>query len=84
MNRAINHVHREMLTELVSYGHGSIDRSGRVCVGPIRRPVPGDALGWLILVSHGLVAGEDEKIIPTEAGREAAAAMASGRVRESS
>lgn len=83
MNRILNHVHREMLKELVAAGHGIIDRNGRVCVGPIKRPIIGDALGWLILVSHGLVAGEREMIIPTEGGRAYAETLGKGRVRES-
>lgn len=75
--------HRTMLVELVEAGHGIVDASGRVCVGPIRRPVAGDAVGWLVLMSEGLIAGEDGHVMPTEAGRQAVAQFANGRVRES-
>jgi len=76
--------HRTMLGELVEAGHGKIDTSGRVCVGPINRPIQGDPVGWLVLVAHGLVAGEQGLIMPTEDGRQMASKTASGRVREAS
>ena len=75
--------HRSMLIELVGAGHGIVDASGRVCVGPIKRPVVGDAYGWLVLMSEGLIAGENGHVMPTEAGRQAVAQFANGRVIES-
>lgn len=65
----INRYHEQMLRELVAAGHGKLDKSGRVCVGPINRPIAGDLVAWMVLVSHGLIAGEGGLIMPTEAGR---------------
>ncbi len=76
-------IHRTALTDLVEAGHGTVDIAGRVCIGPIMRPLPVDAVAWLVLMSHGFIAGENGHVIPTEAGRAAVAAYASGRVRES-
>lgn len=72
----------QMLAHLVEAGGGALDRFGRVCVGPISDPLPGSATAWLVLVSEGYVAGERGRILPTEAGRSAAATYATGRVRE--
>lgn len=79
----IAHLHRSMLAELTEAGHGVLDTAGRVCVGPLNRPIPGDATGWMRLVAAGLVAGERGIIMPTEEGRAAAEPHMSGRVRES-
>ena len=67
----LNRHQRQMLIELVEAGHGMLDRSGRVCVGPIKRALPGDAIAWLVLIGQGLAAGERGLIIPTEEGRAA-------------
>lgn len=75
--------HREMITELVRAGHGSLDTMGRVCVGPLRQPLPGDAVAWLALLTHGLIAGEDGNILPTASAREWVANRIDGIVRES-
>jgi hypothetical protein len=76
------HIQRSMLARLTEAGHGTIDGAGRVCIGPINSPIPGDPVSWLRLVAAGLVAGERGLIIPTEIGREAAASHMSGRTRE--
>ena len=59
----------QMLTELVEAGHGRLEKTGRVSVPPINRPITGDSVAWLSLVARGLVAGERGFIIPTEDGR---------------
>ena len=74
---------RQMLADLVEAGHGTMDRFGRVCIGPMSQPLSGNAMAWLVLVAEGYVAGERGMIIPTEDGRQASAAYANGRVRES-
>ena len=79
----LTHMQRGMLVDLVEAGHGVLDTSCRVCVGPIKRPISGDAQAWLVLVSQGLVAGERGLIIATEAGRDLVAGQGDGRVRES-
>ena len=73
---------RSMLAELAQAGHAELDRAGRLCTGPLRRPIPGDSSQWLVLVAAGYVGGERGIIMPTELGREAAANFGSGRVRE--
>lgn len=80
---ALTHLQRSMLATLTEAGHGRLDTSGRVCVGPISRPIPGDAVAWLRLVAAGYVSGERDIILPTEDGRAAAASHMSGRSRES-
>lgn len=74
---------RTMLVDLVRAGHGILDTSGRVCIGPLKEPIPGDAAAWLVLVTHGYVAGERGLILPTEAARDLAGAHVDGTVRES-
>ena len=63
-------------------GFGDLDQHGRVTTGPTHHHLQGDALAWLSLVSHGLVAGEGAQLILTSEGRAAAAAVIAGRVRE--
>ena len=63
-------------------GAAHLDTYCRLVVGHDRHPLPGDASSWLVLVSHGLVAGEDGRIIMTEAGRAKADEIIAGRVRE--
>lgn len=79
-------LHRTQRTMLVSLadggGSGRLDQAGRVCVGPTRRPIAGDANSWLILVTHGLVAGEDGMILMTQAGRDLVAGSVDGTVRQ--
>ncbi len=62
-------------------GAAELDIHGRLVAGPNRHPLPGDSVSWLVLVSRGLVAGEDGKVILTQQGR-AAAINRLGRVRE--
>ena len=75
--------HLQMLSELVEAGHGTLDTSGGVRVGPHGHLVPGDAVAWLSLVAGGYVAGERGMMMPTERGRDEAAGYGNGRVRES-
>lgn len=74
---------RSMLADLTQAGHAELDRAGRLCTGPLKRPIPGDAPAWLVLVAAGYVAGERGIIMPTELGRQAAENFGSGRVRDS-
>lgn len=72
-----------MLTTLVEAGgSGRLDSIGRVCIGPARSPIQGDATAWLVLVSEGMVAGERGLIIATERGRDSVAHLVGGRTRE--
>lgn len=64
-------------------GSGDLDPYSRVMVGPTRHPLPGDATAWMVLVAHGMVAGEAGRIVMTELGRNTAAGVVAGRVRES-
>ena len=64
-------------------GSGTLDQHSRIVVGPTRHPIPGDCVVWLKLVSRGLVAGEDGRMILTELGREEARKVIKGRTRES-
>lgn len=58
------------------------DRLGRAAYGPTHIMLRGESRDWMRLVTNGLVGGEGGKVILTEAGRELAATVASGRVRE--
>ena len=64
-------------------GAGDLDIHCRVVAGPTRHPMPGDSATWLLLMAHGLVAGETGRVVLTELGREKAEAVLAGRVRES-
>lgn len=74
----------DVLTELhQAGGAGTLDLHGIIWAGEPKGRMPGDPLIWMMLVSHGMVAGEAGKIIVTEAGRVAAEATLAGRVRTS-
>lgn len=76
--------HRQMIVDFVTAGgSGEIDNAGRVCVGPLRKPIPGDAVAWLLLMTHGLIAGERGLVLATEEGRAMAEGHVGGSVRES-
>lgn len=53
-------------------GAGALDRYGRVVTGPSRALLAGGPEAWLTLVTKGFVAGENDRILLTEAGREEA------------
>lgn len=78
-------LHRTYMAILAAFyesgGSGTLDLHGRVCVGPTRAPLHGELTAWLVLVSHGYVAGERGIIMLTEEGREAAAAELGARAR---
>lgn len=82
--RMINRYHERVLVELVAAGHGVLDTSGRVCAGPLKAPIAADPIAWLVLVSNGLVAGENGMIMPTEEGRARAGEAGGARTREAS
>lgn len=63
-------------------GSGLIDMHGRVVVGETRHPIAGDSTTWLHLVAAGYVAGEDGKLLVTQAGRDAVEMYRSGMTRE--
>ena len=63
-------------------GSGELDVHSRVVVGPTRHPIPGDTNAWLLLVAHGMVAGEGGKMFVTDLGRTTAETVIAGRVRE--
>ena len=65
-------------------GSANLDKFGRLIAGPERTVLQGDAVSYMTLVAHGLVAGEGGKIILTEAGREAVATHQAGRIRVAS
>lgn len=82
MTAAPSRYQTQMLMELVEAGHGRLDKQGRVTVEPIGRPITGDPVAWLVLVSLGLVAGEDGLVLPTQAGRDMVTHRIGGTVRE--
>ena len=77
-------LHISAITEMHELGKGSgtLDLHGRVEIGPTRRLVPGDAVLWLRLVAAGLVSGEGDVLLLTEAGRALAEKSIAGRTRE--
>jgi hypothetical protein len=82
LNRAQLHI---LTTLHEAGGAGELDIHGRLKgAGPKGAPLPGDTVTWLILVSRGVVAGEDGMIITTERGREIAESVLAGRTREAS
>lgn len=71
----------QVLVDLVEAGgHGTINKSKQVCVGPTKSPLRGDVAVWLDLVARGFVAGEYGNIIATELGRQEAERFMSGYV----
>ena len=79
-------LNRSYLSILASFfeagGSGSLDHHARVMVGAAKHPLAGDASTWMALVARGYVAGEDGRIMLTDAGRAAAEAVIAGRTRE--
>ena len=65
-------------------GSADLDRFGRLVTGPQRHPLQGDSTAYLVLASRGLIAGEEGKIILTDAGRAAVADYEAGQVRHAS
>ena len=65
-------------------GSGVLNVHHRVLAGPTREMLPGDLSCWIVLVSHGLIAGEGGMLIMTELGRELAETVVQGRVRVAS
>lgn len=63
-------------------GAGDLDTHCRLVVGHSRHPMPGDAMVWLLLMAHGMIAGEAGRVIITELGRATAEGIIAGRVRE--
>jgi len=61
-------------------GSGELDRHGRVVVGPTKSLIAGSPEAWLKLVTYGLLAGEEGKLILTEAGRAEAKRYSDGLV----
>lgn len=78
---------RPYLSILVTFheagGAADLDNHCRIVVGPGRHPMPGDTLVWMLLMAHGMVAGEGGRVIITELGRATAEGIIAGRVRES-
>ncbi len=64
-------------------GAGDLDMYGRVVVGPSKYIIQGDPAAWLLLVAHGLVAGENGRVMLTAHGRDMAQSILDGRVRAS-
>lgn len=50
-------------------GAGELDRHARVLVGATRALIAGGPEAWLRLVTEGYIAGENGKLMLTEAGR---------------
>lgn len=63
-------------------GAGRLDQWGRVQAAKDAKPIVGDAASWMRLVALGLVAGEGNMILLTQAGRDLADYFERGRVRE--
>ena len=63
-------------------GSAELDRHYRVMAGTT--PMQGDPGTWLVMVSLGAVAGEDNRILLTEAGRICAQLELAARTREAS
>lgn len=83
ITRPLTRPHMSILAAFYEAGGAAdLDISYRLVVGPTRHPMPGDTQTWLLLVAHGLVAGEHGKLILTQLGREAAEKVIAGRVRE--
>lgn len=82
--RPLNRSYLSILASLYEAGgSGDLDHHARIMVGAAKHPLAGDAPTWLALVARGYVAGEDGRIMLTDAGRAAAEAVIAGRTRES-
>lgn len=81
--QALPRSHLSLVSQLeIEGGVGWLDIHGFVHAGQLRALIPGDARAWLVLVSHGLIAGEHGEIMLTDKGREAAKKYQDGLVRE--
>lgn len=81
--KRLQRVHLSMLADLhTAGGVADIDTHGRLIVGQQRVPAPGDPATWLLMVAHGLLGGENGRLIVTELGREMAEGVIAGRTRE--
>ncbi len=79
----LTRAHHHLLSLLGEVGGSAeLDRYGRLVAGPQRAPLAGDAPSWMVLVAHGLIAGEEGKVILTALGRAAVAAYRHGQVCE--
>lgn len=81
--RPLTRPYYTILTEFYEAGGaGELDMHCRIVSGPTRHPLSGDPNAWLMLMAHGLIAGEGGQVIMTEAGRVAAQGVIAGRTRE--
>ena len=79
--RTLTRSHLDILAAFYEAGGSAdLDRHYRIMAGTT--PMQGDAGTWLVLVSLGMVAGEDSRLMLTEAGRIAAMRELAGRTRE--
>lgn len=75
--------HQHILGQIADAGgHCDLDMYGRLTSPQTRAPLAADGPAVLVLVAHGLVAGEGGLILLTEAGRAAVTAHRMGQVRE--
>ncbi len=66
----LHRTYKALLVELFQCGgSGHLDIHGRIVAGSPQRLMPDDKAGWIRLVAAGMIAGEDDKIILTSAGR---------------
>ena len=62
------HLYTHMLLDLYERGgSATVDRFGVLITST--GPVQGPMIGWLVLVSHGLLGGEHGKLVLTELAR---------------
>lgn len=80
-------IHRTLVAHLTVLhergGSAELDMHGNLLVGPVKAKLAGTPLDWLKLVSLGLLAGEDNRLILTELGRREAEIALRGRIRSS-
>jgi predicted methyltransferase len=83
MSKEIPRAYKPVLMGLWENGGAAVmDVHGRLSSTKTKAPIPGDLMTWMTFVAQGLVAGEDGKIMLTQAGRDLAAKYERGRVRE--
>lgn len=64
-------------------GTATLDLQGRVIAeSKPPQPLPSDLMTWMRLVAKGVIAGERDRLMLTELGREAAQKVIAGRTRE--
>lgn len=81
--RTLTRSHLDILAAFYEAGGSAeLDRHYRVMAGTT--PMQGDPGTWLVMVSLGAVAGEDNRILLTEAGRICAQLELAARTREAS